>query len=49
MLKPFVGGSIRTVPGFEPKIDAEVIFGGDSIYFDPDKEHGRLNVKGIAK
>jgi len=25
------------------------VYGGDWLYFDPDKKHARLNIKGIAK
>ncbi|KAH8704709.1 hypothetical protein BGW36DRAFT_353159 [Talaromyces proteolyticus] len=42
-------GSITTVDGFEPKIEADVVFGGDWLYFDPDKERARINVKAVAK
>lgn len=42
-------GTIKSVPGFEPKIDANVVFGADGIYFDNDNTHCRINVKGIAK
>lgn len=44
------GGTITTVPGFTgPKVDAEITFGADWIYFDPDMKHTRMNVKGVAK
>ncbi|ROT41102.1 hypothetical protein SODALDRAFT_396764 [Sodiomyces alkalinus F11] len=42
-------GTIKSVPGFKPEIDASVVFGGDWLYFDPDKSHARVNFKGIAK
>ncbi|ORY03473.1 hypothetical protein BCR34DRAFT_667402 [Clohesyomyces aquaticus] len=42
-------GTIKSVPGFKPEIDAEIVFGGDWLYFDPDKSHARVNFKGIAK
>ncbi|KAL2807715.1 hypothetical protein BJX63DRAFT_436767 [Aspergillus granulosus] len=42
-------GTIKSVPGFTPEIDAEVVFGGDWLYFDPDKKRARVNFKGIAK
>lgn len=34
---------------FEPKIEADVVYGGDWLHMDPDKSHARINVKGIAK
>ncbi|CAG8904555.1 unnamed protein product [Penicillium egyptiacum] len=43
------GGSISTVDGFSPSIDAEVVFAGDWLYFDPDQQHTRMNVKGVAR
>ncbi|KAI4119148.1 MAG: hypothetical protein LQ345_000902 [Seirophora villosa] len=50
ILKSTPGGSIETIPGFTgPHISAEVVFGGDWIYFDPDQKQTRMNVKGIAK
>ncbi len=42
-------GTIKSVPGFKPEVDADVVFGGDWLYIDPDKSRARLNVKGIAK
>ncbi|KAK2749196.1 hypothetical protein FQN57_006811 [Myotisia sp. PD_48] len=42
-------GTLKTVEGFEPKIDAKVVFGGDWLYFDPDKQRARVNLKGVAK
>jgi hypothetical protein len=42
-------GSITTVQGFEPKVEADVVFGGDRLYFDPDKQRARVNVKAVAK
>ncbi|KAL8729267.1 MAG: hypothetical protein Q9166_004888 [cf. Caloplaca sp. 2 TL-2023] len=46
---PTVTGYIRSVEGFEPKVDAQVVGGGDFLYFDPSQEQARLNVKGVAK
>ncbi|KAF3009314.1 hypothetical protein E8E15_002612 [Penicillium rubens] len=43
------GGTIKSVPGFKPEIDSDVVFGGDWLYFDPDKSRARVNFKGIAK
>jgi hypothetical protein len=40
---------MKSLPGFKPEIDAEIVFGGDWLYFDPDKSHARINFKGIAK
>lgn len=37
------------MPGFTPVIDAEVVFGADWLYTDPDGSKARLNVKGVAK
>ncbi|KAI4211985.1 MAG: hypothetical protein LQ351_005325 [Letrouitia transgressa] len=46
---PTTTGTIKTVDGFEPKLDAQVVNGGDFLYFDPDKKKARLNVKAVAK
>ena len=35
-------------PGFEPQIDAEITFGGESLHFDPDEGHVRINLQGIV-
>ncbi|KAL3459592.1 hypothetical protein BJX64DRAFT_291098 [Aspergillus heterothallicus] len=43
------GGSITTIPGFTPAVDAQVLFAGDWLYFDADKQHARMNVKGVAR
>lgn len=42
-------GTITTVEGFEPKLELEIVYGGDWFYIDPDQEHGRVNVRGIAR
>jgi hypothetical protein len=42
-------GTMKSLPGFTPEIDANIVFGGDWLYFDPDKSHARINFKGIAK
>ncbi|KID93458.1 Outer membrane protein, beta-barrel, partial [Metarhizium majus ARSEF 297] len=42
-------GTIKSLPGFKPEVDAEIVFGGDWLYFDPDKSRARINFKGIAK
>ncbi|RDW80310.1 hypothetical protein BP6252_04948 [Coleophoma cylindrospora] len=42
-------GTMKSLPGFKPEIDAEIVFGGDWLYFDPDKSRARINFKGIAK
>ncbi|KAI9785104.1 MAG: hypothetical protein M1816_000515 [Peltula sp. TS41687] len=42
-------GSIKSVEGFEPKVDAQIVSGGDWLYFDADKKHARINVEGVAK
>ncbi|CAO1601724.1 hypothetical protein XANCAGTX0491_005367 [Xanthoria calcicola] len=46
---PTMTGHIKSVDGFEPKVDAQVVGGGDFLYFDPSNEHARVNVKGVAK
>ena len=40
---------MKSLPGLTPEIDANIVFGGDWLYFDPDKSHARINFKGIAK
>ena len=42
-------GSMTTVDGFEPKIEGQVVNGGDWLYIDPSKQHARVNVRGIVK
>ena len=42
-------GSISTVDGLEPKVDAQVVFGADCLRFDPDGKRARVNVEGVAK
>ncbi|KAF2726642.1 hypothetical protein EJ04DRAFT_571090 [Polyplosphaeria fusca] len=42
-------GTIESVPGYEPSFKADVVFGADWLSFDPDRKHGRINLKGIAK
>ncbi|KAI9785096.1 MAG: hypothetical protein M1816_000507 [Peltula sp. TS41687] len=42
-------GRIESLEGFEPKINAKIVFGGDYFSYDHDKERGRVNLKGIAK
>ncbi|KGO77077.1 Uncharacterized protein family UPF0311 [Penicillium italicum] len=42
-------GTIETVPGFEPAFKANVSWGADWLSFDPDGEHARINLKGIAR
>ncbi|KAL4993014.1 hypothetical protein BDV10DRAFT_198666 [Aspergillus recurvatus] len=42
-------GTISTVAGFCPVLNAEVVFAGDWLYFDADKQHARMNVKGVAR
>ncbi|KAL6851329.1 hypothetical protein ACO1O0_008457 [Amphichorda felina] len=49
IIKQTPSGTIKSLPGFQPEVDADIIFGGDWLYFDPDKSHARLNFKGIAK
>ncbi|EXU94652.1 DUF3237 domain protein [Metarhizium robertsii] len=42
-------GTIKSLPGFKPKVDAEIMFGGDWLYFDTDKSRTRINFKVITK
>ncbi|KAI1101540.1 hypothetical protein F4804DRAFT_294866 [Jackrogersella minutella] len=42
-------GTIQTVPGFEPAFKANVSFGADWLSLDSDLQHGRVDVKGIAR
>ena len=47
--KPFSSGFVRSIEGFEPKVDLQVVNGVDWFYIDADKGHARVNVKAIAK
>ncbi|KAJ4293184.1 hypothetical protein N0V90_008466 [Kalmusia sp. IMI 367209] len=49
MLQQTPTGTLTTAEGFEPKVEAEVVFGADWLYIDADKKYGRPNVKCIAK
>lgn len=50
LMKTTPSGNITTVPGFNgPKLEAEVVFGADWIFFDPDQKFTRMNVRGLAK
>ncbi|EYE89964.1 uncharacterized protein EURHEDRAFT_534610 [Aspergillus ruber CBS 135680] len=42
-------GTIETVTGFEPAFKANVNWGADWLSFDPDGQHARINLKGIAR
>ncbi|KAL9014474.1 MAG: hypothetical protein Q9173_000884 [Seirophora scorigena] len=42
-------GTIESVEGFSPAFKAKVNFGADWCTFDADKEHGRLNLKVVAR
>ncbi|RYP71297.1 hypothetical protein DL771_004874 [Monosporascus sp. 5C6A] len=42
-------GTIETVPGFEPAFKATVNFGADWLSFDPDGNHGRIDLRGMAR
>lgn len=42
-------GTLTTVEGFEPKINAKIEFGADWMYLDPDGATARINIKSIAK
>ncbi|KAF2846073.1 hypothetical protein T440DRAFT_493013 [Plenodomus tracheiphilus IPT5] len=41
-------GTLETVEGFEPKFQANVVFGADWLTFDDDKRHARINLKAVA-
>ncbi|KAH6710546.1 hypothetical protein BKA61DRAFT_488866, partial [Leptodontidium sp. MPI-SDFR-AT-0119] len=41
--------TIETVEGFSPAFKATVGFGADWLTFDPDKKHGRISLKAMAK
>ncbi|KAF2137748.1 uncharacterized protein K452DRAFT_235268 [Aplosporella prunicola CBS 121167] len=41
-------GTLETVEGFEPKFNADVVFGADWLTFDDDKKHARINLKAVA-
>ncbi|KAL2862202.1 DUF3237 domain-containing protein [Aspergillus lucknowensis] len=45
----YAKGTISTIPGAAPEVNAQVLFAGDWLYFDPDKQHARMNVKGVAR
>ncbi|MCJ1252399.1 hypothetical protein MMC24_000205, partial [Lignoscripta atroalba] len=40
---------METVEGFSPAFKANIVFGADWLSFDPDQEHARINLKGVAK
>ncbi|KAK2624712.1 hypothetical protein QTJ16_005905 [Diplocarpon rosae] len=40
---------LETVPGYEPAFKATVNFGADWLSFDPDGQHGRIDLRGMAK
>ncbi|KAL9030776.1 MAG: hypothetical protein Q9196_001126 [Gyalolechia fulgens] len=42
-------GTIESAEGFSPAFKAEVNFGADWCTFDADKQHGRLNLKVVAR
>ncbi|KAL0632310.1 hypothetical protein Q9L58_008831 [Maublancomyces gigas] len=42
-------GTIKSAPGFTPEINAQIVFGGDFIYTDPDGLRARLNIQLVAK
>lgn len=42
------GGTLITAPGFVPAINANIIFGGDHLFTDPDGSKLRINVNCIA-
>ncbi|KAK5957874.1 hypothetical protein OHC33_001063 [Knufia fluminis] len=43
-------GSMNTVESFDgPKIEGQVVSGGDWLYIDSSREHARVNVKAMVK
>ncbi len=43
-------GSIVSVEGFEPKLDLQLVSGGDYMYFDPAEEKkARINAKAVFR
>ncbi|KAL9597891.1 MAG: hypothetical protein Q9219_004844 [cf. Caloplaca sp. 3 TL-2023] len=42
-------GTIESAEGFSPAFKAEVNFGADWCTFDADRQHGRLNLKVVAR
>ncbi|KAL9124509.1 MAG: hypothetical protein Q9217_006163 [Psora testacea] len=42
-------GTIESVPGYEPAFKAKVDFGADWLSFDPDGNHARIDLKGMAR
>ncbi|KAJ5817283.1 hypothetical protein N7447_009516 [Penicillium robsamsonii] len=45
---PFSGGYIRSVEGFEPKVDFTIKAGHDWFRVDADKKFGRLSISAVA-
>lgn len=42
-------GTLESIEGFSPAFKAKVNFGADWLRFDPDRAHGRIDLKGIAR
>ncbi|KAJ5788012.1 hypothetical protein N7457_003002 [Penicillium paradoxum] len=45
---PFSGGYIRSVEGFEPKIDVAIKAGQDWFRIDANKKYGRFTISAVA-
>ncbi|OJI90837.1 hypothetical protein ASPTUDRAFT_113950 [Aspergillus tubingensis CBS 134.48] len=47
---PMTGGTVQSVPGFSPALDAEFVgVGNDYIHADADGKHLRLDAHGVIK
>ncbi|KAH6697410.1 hypothetical protein F5X68DRAFT_226785 [Plectosphaerella plurivora] len=46
---PITSGNISSVPGFGIPLDAEVVFGSDSVTLDPSGKHVRIHVEAVVK
>lgn len=50
VLQPMKNVILKSEPGFEPAIDAEIVGNAnDYIHNDPDGKHMRLNAHGVVK
>jgi hypothetical protein len=48
LLQPFITGSVKSVEGFEPKMDLKMTAGHDWFRIDADKRHGRLSISAVV-
>ncbi|KAF4465943.1 hypothetical protein FALBO_7199 [Fusarium albosuccineum] len=46
---PIKSGTIKSEPGFETSLDAEMVFGADYVRMVPDQSHVTINVSAILK